>query len=163
MAPARRPARACGPGRSARAAPALVPRMPDAQPARASAASIARRVYTTAIAARYSRPAWMSALTVRPSTACAAAAAIASGRAVGADERRLDRLGPVGVSRHAGDRRRRPCSTDAAGARDHDGRHADHRVARRRLLERRVGRAGAVARGREDDRGEQLVVARWPW
>ena len=53
-------------------------RSPVAQPSRASAASIARRVYTTAIAARYSALAWMSELTVRPPTTFAAAAATAS-------------------------------------------------------------------------------------
>ena len=112
--------------------------------------------------ARYSLPAWMSELTGR-------AVRRVRGR-VGqrrrprpADERGLDRRRPVGCSR------RRPVIADPAAldrrrpAHGHDRRDADHRVARRRLLERRVRGPAPLPRApgsRICD--QQLVGLAWP-
>ena len=73
-----------------------------------------------------------------------------------AGERRLDGARAVGASRrHRSGRRSR--SAIPPTVREDDRRDADDRVARRRLLERRVGRAGVVAPAGQPDLGQDLA------
>ena len=130
--------------------PEIDPR--DLHPSRAIAASSARRTWTVATWARYSRSAWMSEATVTPSVACAAAASIDAPAADGL----LDGRRPVRVLPDPGDPDRAEAPALAV-VRSDDGRDTRDRVAARGLLDRPIGRSDVLTATRQPELRDQLV------